>query len=116
MNAFPYNSGHIMVVPLRHKSGFEKLTGQEKDELFFVFTESIKIIRQKMKPSGINAGLNLGKYAGAGVPGHLHFHVVPRWEGDTNFMPVISDTKVIAQSLDDIYNVLKPAFDKIKCT
>lgn len=116
MNAFPYNSGHIMVAPLRHKSNFEKLAEQEKNELFFVFTESIRIIREKMKPLGINAGLNLGKYAGAGVPGHLHFHVVPRWQGDTNFMPVLSDTKVIAQSLEDVYKLLKPAFTSLKCT
>ncbi len=116
MNIFPYNSGHIMVAPIQHKNAFENLSEPGKKELFFVFTESLKIIKKKMKPMGINAGLNLGKYAGAGVPGHLHFHIVPRWEGDTNFMPVISDTKVISQSLNDIYNILKPEFDKIKCT
>jgi ATP adenylyltransferase len=114
MNIFPYNSGHIMVAPLKHKKIFEEFTEQEKNGLFFVFTESIKIIKKQMKPAGINAGLNLGKYAGAGVPGHLHFHIVPRWTGDTNFMPVISNTKVISQSLEDVYNILKPAFNKIK--
>lgn len=107
LNIFPYNNGHLMVAPKRHVSGLDSLTKKELTELMILLAESQKLIQKKMKPHGFNIGLNLGRSSGAGIVGHLHFHIVPRWEGDTNFMPVLSNTKVISQLLEDTYKLFK---------
>lgn len=107
LNRFPYNNGHLLVCPLAHKSGLEDLTDAESLELQHLLTRTMASLRRLISPDGFNVGLNLGRVAGAGLPGHVHWHVVPRWNGDTNFMPVLTDTKVIVQSLDSLYDVLK---------
>lgn len=103
LNLYPYNNGHLMVAPKRHVSRLDLLTKKELSELILLVTESQKLIQRKMKPHGFNIGLNIGRIAGAGVAGHLHFHIVPRWDGDTNFMPIIGETKVIPQLLKETY-------------
>ncbi len=110
LNAFPYNTGHLMVAPQRHVGEIGDLTGAERHELVDVAAESVRIVREAMGAHGFNVGMNLGEVAGAGVPGHLHLHVVPRWGGDTNFMPVIGDTRVLPQSLADSYDAVRAAW------
>lgn len=107
LNIFPYNNGHLMVAPKRHVSKLDSLTKRELTELMLLLADSQKLIQKRLKPQGFNIGLNLGRSAGAGVVGHLHFHIVPRWEGDTNFMPLLSNTKVIPQLLGETYRLLK---------
>ena len=107
LNAFPYNPGHLMVAPLRHTGDFEDLAAEEADELTGLQRTSMRALREEMAPHGFNVGMNIGKVAGAGFPGHLHWHIVPRWNGDTNFMPVFADTRVIVQSLDALYDLLR---------
>jgi ATP adenylyltransferase len=101
LNAFPYNTGHVMVAPLRHAAELSDLSESERADLMETTNRTIGVIRSAMSPDGFNTGMNLGKVAGAGVPGHLHIHVVPRWAGDTNFMPVTADTKVLPELLQD---------------
>ncbi|HEY1380163.1 MAG TPA: HIT domain-containing protein, partial [Gemmataceae bacterium] len=100
LNRFPYNNGHLMVAPLAHKGQLSELAEDELLDLQLALRRMVGLLSEAMRPDGHNVGLNLGKVAGAGLPGHLHWHVVPRWNGDTNFMPVVADTKVIPQSLD----------------
>lgn len=107
LNIYPYNNGHLMVAPKRHVSRLDILTKKELNELIQLVTESQKLLQKRLKPHGFNIGLNIGRTAGAGVEGHLHFHIVPRWEGDTNFMPIIGQTKVIPQLLEETYRMLK---------
>jgi ATP adenylyltransferase len=107
LNLFPYNNGHLMVVPNRHVSSLEKLKDSEAIDLIHLMNEAVQKLRKKMKSQGINIGINLERPAGAGLPGHVHIHVVPRWVGDVNFMPVMSDTKVISESLKSVYQRLK---------
>ena len=95
LNRFPYNNGHLLVCPKAHKGRLDELAPDELLDLQLVLRQMAGIIRKRMNADGFNVGLNLGRVAGAGVPGHLHWHIVPRWAGDTNFMPVIGDTKVI---------------------
>jgi ATP adenylyltransferase len=111
MNKFPYNNGHLLLAPKRHESDPTQLPAQEFVDLNDVLRRSIQIIRRALNPSGINLGMNLGKCAGTGIADHLHWHIVPRWEGDTNFMPVVADTRVMPQHLLDSYDRLKPLFD-----
>ena len=110
LNAFPYNSGHLMVAPARHVGEPEELGAPERRELTDVTFSAVGVMRTALKPHGFNIGMNLGRVAGAGVPGHLHVHVVPRWGGDTNFMPVIGDTKVMPETLDQTYAKLREGF------
>ncbi len=110
LNAFPYNSGHLMVAPLRHAADLHELSAEERHELMDLTTEAIEIVRAAMRPEGFNVGVNLGDVAGAGVPGHVHVHVVPRWGGDTNFMPVMGETKVLPEMLADTAAKLRPGF------
>jgi ATP adenylyltransferase len=110
LNAYPYNTGHLMVAPLRHAGDLTDLTPEERAELMELTTRSVGIVRAAMDAAGFNVGVNLGEVAGAGVPGHVHVHVVPRWAGDTNFMPVVGDTKVLPEMLDQTYAKLRPAF------
>jgi len=107
MNAFPYNPGHLMVAPYRHIANLEDLTGWEANELFEVVKKGIEVLKEVMNPAGFNIGLNVGKVAGAGIEEHIHIHIVPRWQGDTNFMPVLSEVKVVSEGLAATYKKLK---------
>ncbi|MEM1764239.1 MAG: HIT domain-containing protein [Thermofilaceae archaeon] len=107
MNKYPYNTGHLLVAPARHVPDFSSLTKDELHELVEVLRESVDILKRALNPDGFNIGVNLGRVAGAGLESHLHVHVVPRWLGDTNFMPVISNTKVIPESLQDTFIKIK---------
>jgi len=109
LNRFPYNNGHLLVAPKAHKGRLDELTPAESLDLQETLTRVVTVLERLMKPEGFNVGLNLGKVAGAGLPGHLHWHVVPRWNGDTNFMPILADVRVISQSLDALYDLLAPA-------
>ncbi len=111
MNRFPYTGGHLMVCPYRHIAELGELTRDERVELMDLTERCIAILRAVMKPHGFNIGYNLGEAAGAGLKDHLHQHIVPRWIGDTNLMPVLADVTVVPQALDDLYARLKPAFD-----
>jgi len=104
LNRFPYNNGHSLVVPEAHKGEMDELTDEEMLGLMAVAREILSAFRRVFRPDGFNVGLNFGRAAGAGLPGHLHLHIVPRWSGDTNFMPVLGETKVIPQSLEDTYD------------
>ncbi len=106
LNRYPYNNGHLLIAPRAHKATLEELTQEELLETMETMRKAIRTLQEMMQPDGFNVGLNLGRAAGAGVPGHLHWHVVPRWNGDTNFMPVLGDVKVIVQSLDALYERL----------
>ncbi len=107
LNLFPYNNGHIMVAPYRHVRDITELEDRELLEMIKFTKESQRLLSKVLKPEGYNIGMNLGKVAGAGIAGHVHLHIVPRWTGDTNFMPVLSGTKIISQSLDSLYEKLK---------
>jgi ATP adenylyltransferase len=110
MNLYPYNSGHLLVLPYRHVAGLEDLTQSERAEMMEVILRCTRALTEAYKPQGFNIGFNLGKCAGAGVADHVHAHIVPRWTGDTNFMPALADTKVLPQSLDQTYEALRPHF------
>ena len=107
LNRYPYNNGHLLIAPLAHLATLDKLSPDVQLELMQTITRHTDILARRMNAEGFNIGLNLGRVAGAGVPGHLHWHVVPRWSGDTNFMPVIADLRVIPQSLDALLDVLR---------
>ena len=113
LNAFPYNSGHLMIAPYRHVPSLEHLNDEELLEISKLITLSLKFIRRAMNPDGFNIGVNIGRAAGAGIEEHVHVHVVPRWVGDTNFMPVLADTKVIPEALDATYDKLKRALEEV---
>lgn len=106
LNRYPYTSGHLLVLPRRHVAAIEDLTAAESSELWAMLVRCKEALDVFMKPQGYNVGFNLGKAAGAGVADHLHLHVVPRWVGDTNFMPVIGDVRVVSQHLLDVYDGL----------
>ena len=110
MNSYPYTIGHLMISPYRHVAKLEELTDEELHEHFQIVSRSIKLLRQVFNPDGFNIGINTGKVAGAGIDDHIHTHIVPRWQGDTNFMPVISNTKVIPEALAETYKMLKDKF------
>jgi ATP adenylyltransferase len=111
LNAFPYNNGHLMVAPFRHTADLESLVAEEQAEIFQLTQLSVRLLGTAYQPNGYNLGMNLGKTAGAGVADHLHMHIVPRWDGDTNFMPVVADTKVLPDSLDNTYRKLREALE-----
>ena len=113
LNAFPYNTGHLMISPQRHVGDLGDLDDHERHELMDLAAESVRIVRAAMSAEGCNVGMNLGEVAGAGIPGHLHVHVVPRWSGDTNFMTTVGETKVLSQMLADTAAKLKPLFDAL---
>lgn len=104
LNLYPYNPGHLMVAPYRHTGEIEELEAAEQRDMMDLVQKCIKALRQAFNPHGFNIGMNLGRVAGAGLPGHLHVHIVPRWHGDSNFMPVIADTKVVSEALDATYD------------
>ncbi len=113
MNIYPYNNGHLMVCPYRHLSQIVDLTADELQEVMTLVQSSARILQECMHPQGLNIGLNLGEAAGAGIREHLHFHLVPRWVGDSSFMAVMSETRMVPQHLVDTYNSLRPYFDKL---
>lgn len=112
LNRYPYNNGHVMVAPRRHVGVLGELTPEEQADQMALLTRLVEILKKTMEPQGFNIGANLGRVAGAGVPGHLHWHIVPRWNGDTNFMPVLADTKVIPQSLEALWELMVRALDE----
>jgi ATP adenylyltransferase len=111
LNLYPYNNGHLLVAPLAHKASLAELTPDELLDLQLAVRRCVALLQEKLNPDGFNVGLNLGRPAGAGLPSHLHWHVVPRWNGDTNFMPVLGDAKVISQSLEALYELLAGRLD-----
>ena len=106
LNRFPYNNGHTLVCPNAHKAGLEDLTADELLELMETTRDTMALLGRVMHPDGFNMGINIGRAAGAGLPGHIHMHIVPRWDGDTNFMPVLADVKIIPQALTDLRDLL----------
>jgi ATP adenylyltransferase len=114
LNRYPYNSGHLMVVPVRHVARPGGLSGDEARALWDLVGLAIRVLEHAMAPEGFNVGMNLGRAAGAGIDDHLHVHVVPRWAGDTNYMPVLAETKVLPEHLDDTYQRLTEALDALR--
>ncbi len=109
LNIYPYNNGHLMVAPYRHKGSLLDFSQDELSDLMLLAKKSLRLIDKVLAPDDYNLGFNIGKVAGAGFSGHLHMHIVPRWQGDTNFMPVLTETKVISESLNSLYRRLKSA-------
>ena len=114
MNRFPYNNGHLLVAPWKHTSSLDDLEDEELFDLVRTVRWSVAVLRQTMSPDGFNVGLNLGAVAGAGVEAHVHFHIVPRWNGDTSFMTVLAEVRVVPEHLQRIYEKLLPYFEKEK--
>lgn len=107
LNLYPYNNGHLMILPYEHVASLEELPPEVQAEMIHLVSHFIQLVRQAMDPDGFNVGINIGKQAGAGIDDHIHIHVVPRWQGDTNFMPVIAEMRVIPELLDETYVRLK---------
>jgi ATP adenylyltransferase len=113
MNKFPYTGGHLLIVPKRHIGVLERLTEKESIELIQLCQLALKVMKSSLRPNAFNIGMNLGRPAGAGIPRHLHMHIVPRWTGDSNFMPVIGQTRVHSIPMNKIYRALKKGFDEV---
>jgi ATP adenylyltransferase len=113
MNRYPYNSGHVMVVPRMHTADLTAIPEADYQATCELLRKSVKIVTRELNAHGCNVGMNLGRVAGAGIDQHAHFHIVPRWNGDTNFMPVVGDTKVLSEHLLATYEKLKPAFSDL---
>jgi len=113
MNRYPYSCGHLMVIPFRHLGQIHDLSHEEMMDVFHLVDLSLKVLTETMKPDGFNLGMNLGKVAGAGVDDHIHTHIVPRWNGDTNFMTVTGETRVVSEDLTKTRNDLLPCFKKL---
>ena len=107
LNLYPYNNAHVMIAPYRHLESIGNLSNAEVLDLMALAKRTKNILDKELKPDGYNIGMNIGKVAGAGFAGHLHIHIVPRWTGDTNFMPIIADTKIVSESMDAMYKLLK---------
>ena len=114
MNLYPYNTGHLMVVPYHHTADLANLDATVANELFDLTRKSVAAITSAMHPHGFNIGMNLGSTAGAGIDEHMHMHIVPRWNGDANFMPIVGGTKLIPEALDQTYAKLRPQFDLLR--
>ncbi len=113
LNRFPYANGHLLIAPVRHIADITELTEQENHAVMVMLQQSCSILRRHLKPDGLNIGLNLGEVAGAGIADHLHFHVVPRWEGDHNFMTVTADIRTIPQHIHTTFLILEPDFQRL---
>jgi ATP adenylyltransferase len=111
LNRYPYNSGHLMIVPYLHMDSPEKIPAPEASEMWELMNKSMAILRRSFNPAGFNLGMNIGKVAGAGVKDHFHLHIVPRWEGDANFMPIIGQTEVASYNIDTIFEILHKEFN-----
>lgn len=109
LNLYPYNNGHSLIVPARHVGDLDRLRPEERLDFFDLMSATKRLLKAVLKPDGFNIGMNLGRVAGAGIPGHVHMHVVPRWKGDVNFMPVVNGTRVISQSMQALFQQLKKA-------
>ena len=114
MNVYPYTTGHLMVAPYRHVGRVSDLTGEESTEIMQLVAWGERVLRSALNPDGFNVGMNIGKCAGAGYPNHIHMHIVPRWEGDTNFMPVVSESKVLPETLSDTYSKIMKAGHEVQ--
>jgi ATP adenylyltransferase len=114
MNLYPYNTGHVMVTPFRHVGELEELGEDELVELMELTSLAIRAIKREMQPQGFNLGINLGKAAGAGFDEHIHMHIVPRWQGDTNFMPVVGESKVMPETIAASYDRLLKSFEALR--
>tara|TARA_B100000029_G_C17086078_1_gene782371 strand:- start:110 stop:598 length:489 start_codon:yes stop_codon:yes gene_type:complete len=112
MNLYPYTNGHLLVSPFRHIDSFRQLEQAEKYEILEQIDKSVDVLTEVMNPDGFNVGTNIGSSAGAGIEDHIHFHVVPRWNGDTNFMPVLGHTKVMVEGLEESWSEMKPYFER----
>ena len=112
LNTYPYNAGHLMVAPYKHTGDLDDLTEQELADLMALTRRCKQLLARAIKPEGFNIGLNLGRVAGAGVEDHVHIHIVPRWNGDTNYMPVLGDVRVLPQALDEMYQTLQKQLEK----
>jgi ATP adenylyltransferase len=112
MNRYPYVSGHLMIIPVRHIGKIEDLSGEERIEIFALLETTVRVLQEAMNPGGFNIGMNIGKAAGAGIEEHVHVHVIPRWEGDTNFMSVVNDIRVIPEDVLSTAAKLTPLFKK----
>ena len=110
LNLYPYNPGHLMVAPYRHIAGPEEMTEEERHEHFDIVSRCLKALREEFSPGGFNVGINLGRAAGAGIDEHTHTHLVPRWNGDTNFITVVGDVRVVPEAIADTYKKLKERF------
>ena len=110
LNAYPYNSGHLMIVPYKHTAKLEELSSEARAEHIELISKAMSVLREAYKPDGFNMGMNIGRTAGAGIDKHIHSHVVPRWNGDCNFMPIIGDTKVVNEALSETCGNLKKYF------
>jgi len=110
MNSYPYNPGHLLVAPYRHVGNLEELADEELHEHFEIVRRGVKLLKQTFNPDGFNLGINIGAVAGAGIVDHFHTHIVPRWSGDTNFMPVIAEARVLPEALAETYEKLKGKF------
>lgn len=113
LNAYPYNSGHLMIAPYEHVGDLEELDDETLLEMMGMLKLLIRALKKAMNPDGFNIGVNIGRAAGAGVPGHVHIHLVPRWTGDTNFMGVIAGAKTLPAALDETYNLIKSALEEL---
>lgn len=114
MNKFPYNNGHLLIVPNRHQGKLVEFSPEEQGEMMYLNAHSVEILMENLNAEGVNCGLNLGRAAGAGITDHLHVHVVPRWNGDTNFLPLISDTRSMPEYLEDTYDRLVDRFKDLE--
>jgi ATP adenylyltransferase len=110
LNCYPYNPGHLLIAPYRHVSSLEELSDEERHEHLDVVSRGVRVLREVFNPAGFNIGMNIGTVAGAGIADHIHTHIVPRWQGDSNFMPIVADTRVLPESLVETYQQLKGKF------
>lgn len=113
MNIFPYNNGHLMVAPYKHTGQLEDLDPEDGKEIIMSVSLGVRALRKAFQPDGFNVGMNIGRVAGAGIEDHVHMHIVPRWNGDTNFMPVLADTKILSVSLDEAYKLIRKSIEEL---
>ena len=113
LNRYPYSYGHLMIAPIRHVRDLSKLRPEEMKDILYHLGKTLGILKEVLCPKGFNVGMNLGKVGGAGIPHHLHFHVIPRWNGDMNFMPVLADVRIIPEHLQQTYRKLRLKFKKL---
>lgn len=114
LNKYPYNNGHLLILPKKHVGDLLALSDEEYRDLHLVLRETLKVIKAAYEPQGVNLGMNLGKSSGGGIPEHLHYHVVPRWVGDSNFFSLIAQAKVVAETLEQTFGLLRPHFDRVE--